>query len=165
MDMSKMGHFLQALRKERGLTQEQLGEKLHVAGKTISRWETGAYMPPVEMLAALSEMYGVTINELVNGERIAPADVPAKADEALTIALKEVPFMMHERQLFWKKKWVKDHLALLIAYLLAMAAIQVYAVVIDNSKLNVAGALLTVCIQLVLNNAQAAYVEHHLYDE
>ena len=47
MDMSKMGAFLQTLRREQGLTQEQLGEKLHISGKTISRWETGTYMPPV----------------------------------------------------------------------------------------------------------------------
>ena len=41
MDMTKMGTFLQALRKEQNLTQEQLGEKLHISSKTISRWETG----------------------------------------------------------------------------------------------------------------------------
>lgn len=38
MDMTKMGAFLQELRKEKGLTQEQLGEMLHISGKTISRW-------------------------------------------------------------------------------------------------------------------------------
>ena len=53
MDMTKMGAFLQQLRREHCLTQEQLGEKLSVSGKTISRWETGAYMPPVEMLMAV----------------------------------------------------------------------------------------------------------------
>ena len=41
MDMTKMGAFLQALRRELGLTQEQLGEELHVSAKTVSRWETG----------------------------------------------------------------------------------------------------------------------------
>ena len=42
MDMMKMGAFLQELRKEQGLTQEQLGEKLHISSKTISRWEKGS---------------------------------------------------------------------------------------------------------------------------
>lgn len=41
MDMAKMGVFLQQLRREHGLTQEQLGERLRVSSKTISRWETG----------------------------------------------------------------------------------------------------------------------------
>ena len=86
MDMTKMGTFLQTLRKEQGLTQEQLGEKLHVSSKTISRWETGTYMVPVEMLLALSELYQVSMNELVLGERIVPEVLPAKAEEAVTDA-------------------------------------------------------------------------------
>lgn len=64
MDMVKMGSFLAELRKERNLTQAELGEKLGVTNKTISRWETGNYMPSVEMLEELSTMYGMTINEL-----------------------------------------------------------------------------------------------------
>ena len=62
MDMVKMGSFLAELRKERNLTQAELGEKLGVTNKTISRWETGNYMPSVEMLEELSTMYGMTIN-------------------------------------------------------------------------------------------------------
>ena len=48
MDMVKIGKFLAELRKGHNLTQEELGEKLGVTNKTISRWETGTYMPPVE---------------------------------------------------------------------------------------------------------------------
>ena len=61
MDMVKMGSFLAELRKEHHLTQAELGEKLGVTNKTISRWETGNYMPPVEMLEELSNMYNMTI--------------------------------------------------------------------------------------------------------
>ena len=50
MDMVKIGSFLQTLRREQGLTQAQLGEALGVTGKTVSLWETGTYLPPVEML-------------------------------------------------------------------------------------------------------------------
>jgi transcriptional regulator with XRE-family HTH domain len=51
MDTKKVGSFLKSLRKEKELTQEQLGEKLGVTNKTVSRWETGNYMPPVECKA------------------------------------------------------------------------------------------------------------------
>lgn len=68
MDMAKMGTFLADLRKEQKLTQAELGEKLGVTNKTISRWETGSYMPPVEMLEELSRMYDLTINELLSGK-------------------------------------------------------------------------------------------------
>ena len=54
MDMVKIGGFLKTLRQEQGLTQAQLGETLGVTGKTVSRWETGTYLPPVEMLLLLS---------------------------------------------------------------------------------------------------------------
>ena len=69
MDQMKTGRFIAALRKERNLTQEQLGEKLGVTNKTISRWENGNYMPDVEMLSLLSKEFGVSINELISGER------------------------------------------------------------------------------------------------
>ena len=60
MDTVKMGKFLKELRKEKGLTQEQLGEKIGVTNKTVSRWENGNYIPPAECLAirlTLSHLY------------------------------------------------------------------------------------------------------------
>ncbi len=51
MDTVKIGKFLSELRREQELTQEQLAEKLGTSNKTISRWENGNYMPPVEMPA------------------------------------------------------------------------------------------------------------------
>ena len=60
MDQIKIGKFIAALRKEKGLTQEKLGEKLGVTNKTVSRWENGNYMPDVEMLSLLSEEFGVS---------------------------------------------------------------------------------------------------------
>ena len=70
MDMQKIGNFLAELRKEKNLTQEELGEQLGVTNKTVSRWENGNYLPPVEMLQMLSKLYDVSINELLSGERL-----------------------------------------------------------------------------------------------
>ena len=78
MDMVKMGSFLAELRKERNLTQAELGEKLGVTNKTISRWETGNYMPSVEMLEELSTMYGMTINELLSGKKLSTEEYKEK---------------------------------------------------------------------------------------
>ena len=69
MDTVKIGNFLKALRQERGLTQEQLGEKIGVAGRTVSRWETASNMPDLSILIQLSEFYGVTIDEIIDGVR------------------------------------------------------------------------------------------------
>lgn len=50
MDQIKIGNFLRELRKEKGLTQEQLAEKFNVARRTVSRWETGNNMPDLDIL-------------------------------------------------------------------------------------------------------------------
>ena len=69
MDMQKIGTFLKELRKEKGLTQEQLAEILGVAGRTVSRWETASTMPDLSILIRLAEYYDVEIKEILDGER------------------------------------------------------------------------------------------------
>lgn len=69
MDVQKIGSFLKELRKEKGLTQEQLAEILGVAGRTVSRWETASTMPDLSILIQLAEYYDVEIKEILDGER------------------------------------------------------------------------------------------------
>ena len=70
MDSKKMGEFIAENRKKKGLTQEQLGEKLGVSNKTVSRWENGNYMPDLSLLETLSRELGISLNELLAGEKI-----------------------------------------------------------------------------------------------
>ena len=69
MNHQKMGEFLKHLRKEKGLTQEQVAERLYVSSRTVSRWETGNNMPDMDMLVALAVFYNVDIREILDGER------------------------------------------------------------------------------------------------
>ena len=69
MDQKKIGEFLKRMRKEKGLTQEQLAERFYVSSKTVSRWETGSNMPDVGTLIDLADFYDVDIRELIDGER------------------------------------------------------------------------------------------------
>ena len=69
MNMIKTGKFLQELRKEKELTQEQLAEQLGVARRTVSRWETGNNMPDLDILVELSDLYSVDLREILSGER------------------------------------------------------------------------------------------------
>ena len=69
MDQIKIGIFLKELRKEKGLTQEQLAEVLNVSSRTVSRWETGSNMPDISMLVEIADFYDVSIPEIVQGER------------------------------------------------------------------------------------------------
>ena len=81
MDVIKIGKFIAVKRKERKLTQEQLGEKLGVTYKTISRWENGNYMPDISLLQPLSEELGVTLNDLLSGEIVAKEEYQEKLEE------------------------------------------------------------------------------------
>ena len=69
MDQKRIGNFLKELRKEKNVTQEQLAEQLNVSGRTVSRWETGNNMPDISLLVEISELYEVSIPEIINGER------------------------------------------------------------------------------------------------
>ena len=69
MDQKKIGSFLKELRKEKGITQEQLAERFFVSGRTVSRWETGSNMPDVDLLIQLADYYNVELRELLDGER------------------------------------------------------------------------------------------------
>ena len=69
MDQMKIGMFFKELRKEKGLTQEQLAERLRVSRRTVSRWETGSNMPDLDILIEMSDYYEVELRELLDGER------------------------------------------------------------------------------------------------
>ena len=69
MDQTKIGRFFGELRKEKGLTQEQLEEKFGVSRRTVSRWETGSNMPDLDILIEMSDYYEVELRELLDGER------------------------------------------------------------------------------------------------
>lgn len=69
MQQEKMGCLLRSLRKEKGMTQEQMAEIFGVTNRTVSRWENGKNMPDVSILVELSKYFGVSILELIEGER------------------------------------------------------------------------------------------------
>lgn len=80
MNQTKTGAFLAARRKEIGLTQQELGEQLGVTNKTISRWETGAYLPDLSTIPELCRILGITVNEFFLGEAIPPEQLREQTD-------------------------------------------------------------------------------------
>ena len=165
MDQIKIGKFIAALRKEKGLTQDKLGEKLGVTNKTVSRWENGNYMPDVEMLSLLSEEFGVSINELISGERLAAEDFKKAADENLVTALDHSTFTLKEKQAFFKKKWRREHRSTIILCSVAWVALMV-ALRMQNVEAplcGTVGGMLAILYYAVLNNRMMAYVERQLY--
>jgi transcriptional regulator with XRE-family HTH domain len=69
--VSKFGEFLYQLRKEQGLTQSELADKLGITNKAVSKWETGEAFPETSQLVPLAGIFGISVDELLKGERIA----------------------------------------------------------------------------------------------
>ncbi len=82
MDQIKIGRFLAACRKEKDLTQRQLAELLHVSDKTVSKWETGKGLPEAQLMLPLCEALGISVNELLSGERLTETEYQRKAEES-----------------------------------------------------------------------------------
>ena len=165
MDMVKMGSFLAELRKEQKLTQAELGEKLGVTNKTVSRWETGTYVPPVEILEELSRLYGLTINEILSGRKLTTEEYKEMAESNIRETLKASTFELKEKQEFFKKKWRREHISTIIACTVAWIVL-IAALIIQNVEAYLCGtigSLLAIIYYCVLNNRMLAYVEDHIY--
>lgn len=69
MNQEKIGKFISSMRKEKGYTQLELAKKLGVTDKAVSKWERGLCFPDMSLLVPISEIFGLTINELLIGEK------------------------------------------------------------------------------------------------
>lgn len=70
MDQEKFGKFICELRKERKMTQKQLGEQLHISDKAISKWERGQSIPDIEMISKIADFFEINTLELIQGQKI-----------------------------------------------------------------------------------------------
>ena len=81
MDQEKIGKFIAECRKNKKLTQSELAEKLGVTDKSIGNWENGRNMPDLSLFKPLCDELGITINELINGEKIKEEEYQEKFEE------------------------------------------------------------------------------------
>ena len=90
MDQRKIGSFICLCRKEKKLTQQQLAEKLGVTSKSVSRWENGNTMPDYSLLRNLCDELGISVNELLAGQKILVEDYKNVAEENFILLKKKV---------------------------------------------------------------------------
>lgn len=81
MEKKTLGSFLAVLRKANGMTQRELAEKLNVSDKAVSRWERDENAPDLSLIPVIAEIFGITSDELLRGERSVPGENPARAAE------------------------------------------------------------------------------------
>ena len=91
MDNVKTGGFIKELRKEKDMTQKQLADLLHITDRAVSKWERGVCAPDISLLEPLAESLGVSIVELIQGERAeGPGEPEASAKEIIRYSRSEV---------------------------------------------------------------------------
>lgn len=98
MDTKIIGRFISELRKEHGMTQEALGGKLGVTNKTISRWETGRYMPDISLLLPLCKELDISVNELLSGKRLETDKFQLEADHNLILSFEKIKYLQTRKK-------------------------------------------------------------------
>lgn len=99
MDQRQIGKFIAELRNEKNMTQSELGEKLGVTNKTVSRWENGNYMPDISLITALCTELGISANELLCAQHLKDSEFKMKADENLIETLNKIKNIRHEKSI------------------------------------------------------------------
>ena len=98
MEKMTIGKFIAALRRAHGMTQKELGERLFVSDKTVSRWERDECTPELNLIPAIAEIFGVTSDELLRGQRRTDAaDAPDTAARLKTKADKQWRALLQRR--------------------------------------------------------------------
>ncbi len=127
IDKEKFGMFIQELRKEKGMTQKDLAEKLFLSDKAVSKWERGQSLPDVGLLEPLADLLGVTVTELLRGEQM--GQEPMNRGEVEDLVASAVGFSNREdlarqgrRQQFWRAAHVLSSVAGIFELVILRAA-------------------------------------------
>ena len=102
MDQIKIGRFIAECRKKVNLTQMQLAEKLGITDKAISKWERGKAMPDTSIMLELCDVLGITVNELISGERIDMENKNKQNEQLLLDMAKELE---KKNKTIWSSMW------------------------------------------------------------
>ena len=89
MDQVQIGQFIKAMRKEKNFTQREVAERLNISEKTVSKWETGNGLPEVSLMLPLCELLGISVNELLSGERLDEKRYIEKAEQNIMSLIEE----------------------------------------------------------------------------
>ena len=101
MERKSIGSFIAVLRKAKGLTQRELADKLGISDKAVSRWERDETAPDLSLIPVIAEIFDVTSDELLRGERATEKDTsPEKQAEKTEKQVKNLLFLFYQRPRF-----------------------------------------------------------------
>ncbi|MBE7031504.1 MAG: helix-turn-helix transcriptional regulator [Ruminococcaceae bacterium] len=103
MNQIKIGEFISSQRRKNNLTQAALAEKLGITDRAVSKWERGKGLPDASLMLDLCEILGITVNELLNGEKISMENNNQKNEQLLLEMAKELE---KKNKIIWSSMWV-----------------------------------------------------------
>lgn len=117
MNNEKFGDFILKLRKEKGLTQQELANKLYITDKAVSKWERGLSFPDIELLIPIAEIFSISVLELLKGEKNTDnnSGKTLSEDEIVVEALKKSKSIFQNK--FKLPKWIKVILCIILVWL------------------------------------------------
>ncbi len=125
----KFGQFLSEIRKEKSMTQKELADKLFVSDKTVSKWERGNSMPNVTLLIPIADVLGITVTELLKGEKISENN-SLNTDEVENLVINSLDLSVRDTIRQGKKNWI-------FAFLISIGVVIVEAILMTVSGITI----------------------------
>ena len=165
MNQVKIGKFIAQLRKEKGLTQEQVACELGISDRAVSKWERGINLPDASLMLELAAILGISVNELLSGEIIEEKEYMNKAEENLI----ELNGMIERNN----KRFLMLEVVLIVISVSAFVIMILTSSIVNNiilKSLLIGGACIILAIALIFSfiiEKEAGYYEckkcHHKY--
>ena len=129
IDNEKFGQFLSEIRKEKSMTQKELADKLFVSDKTVSKWERGASMPSVTLLIPIADVLGITVTELLKGQRLHD-EKALDNNEVESLVVNSLDLSVRHAINLRKKNWI-------FAFLISIGIVIVEAILLTVSGISI----------------------------
>lgn len=128
MNQEKIGKFIFNLRKENNMTQQELAERLKVTDRAVSNWENGKNMPDLSLFKPICDIFGITINEFLSGEKLNESEYQEKLEENI------INTVMYEKTKI--KSNVKITLYFITIIFLMVFSVFLVLFIIDNERMS-----------------------------
>lgn len=115
MEQEKIGKFIKEKRKENGLTQEKLAEKLGVSGRSVSKWENGICMPDMSLYKEICNILNISLVEFISGEAKAEKIKASECDESINSIIET---STKNNNLFRKILWIYVLISIILSFFL-----------------------------------------------
>lgn len=138
----KFGRFLAEVRKEKQMTQKDLADKLFVSDKTVSKWERGNSMPNVTLLIPLAEVLGISVTELLQGERF-KENQPLQSDVVETLVVNSLDLSLQDTLRQRKKNWI-------FAFLISLGVVIAETILSTVSQISIEKMGDSLCLSVLM---------------